>query len=402
MKKIIFHTGLILSILILNSCTEITTEPVSDCTFIDLNDVNNPNKDLYQAILDEYVDMGIPGISVAIYTPEDGWWVGCSGLARIEDETDLESCHLFHSASIAKTYTATMVLHLIEEGTLNLEDPIKDYLPEKMANQIKNTDEITIHQLLNHTSGLWYFRDYQWRYDSYNEQMENSTVESFYESYVYGKPVFSAPGEQFNYTDLNFVLLAKIIEAVTGESVDEYMTELISEPLGLANTFIGSANDYPDEMIYLANAYWEFYKGQIQNCTEIQNENAPFSIGATGVIATPYEYARFIQELGRGNILTTATLDIMLAEDHEFNEIATYSLGVLKWNLGDRLSFGHFGKGRGHSGIFLYFPEEDVCLAILCNIGSRYSSDNTRRFGFDVPAEFVNVIFNGKRGTDLD
>lgn len=175
------------------------------CTFSETTgNATNPNTTLYQDILDDFVDAGIPGLSIAIETPEHGWWVGCAGVASIEDNIAMQPCHLHHSASMAKTYTATMIMRLYEDEKLGLDDPARDYLPEDIVSEVANADEVTIRQLLNHTSGMVAsYHSELTDIDLFNKPVADSSIESHFEKYVYRQPAGAAPGEEFNYNNLN-------------------------------------------------------------------------------------------------------------------------------------------------------------------------------------------------------
>ena len=178
MKRNIFlYIVFIVSLLSL-SCNKEITAPVEDCT-LEITDDSDTNlkTETYQAILDKYCKKGLPGLSLAIRTPDEGLWLGASGYARIEDKTEMQVCHLHHSASIAKTYIATAVLMLVEQGKINLNDLAKDYLHQEIYSNISNAEQATIKQLLNHTSGIYNFDDnFKFYVNTFNNPLEISTI----------------------------------------------------------------------------------------------------------------------------------------------------------------------------------------------------------------------------------
>ena len=247
MKSKLYVLASIFGLLFYWSCEVGIDEPVDDCTLSEsINSDAHPYSENFQEILDEYVARGGPGVSVAIETPE-GWWLGCSGMARIEDQTAMKPCHLFHSASVAKPYTATLIMKLHEDGKLNVDDPIRDYLPEDMVSQIENANEVTIRQLMSHTSGIRDLTFYsEERVDVMNHPFEERTIESRFEKFVYGIPSFFAPGENFRYSNAGFDLLGMIIEEASGQSFGAYFQQEIIDALGLTTTYFKASPGYPE------------------------------------------------------------------------------------------------------------------------------------------------------------
>lgn len=379
------------------SCTDEIIKPVGPCTFTEIigNDTN-PNTYLYQQILEDYVKKGIPGISIAIETPEHGWWVGCAGMACIEDAEVLEPCHLFHSASMGKPYTATMIMRLVEDEVIGLDDPISDYLSEEMINQIANGDVATIRHCLSHNAG---FNDVTMstggRTVLLNNPQTNITLESNMENYFYGRPAIAAPGEKFHYSNAGFDLLGMIIEKASGKTIGKYCQDEIIGPLGLVNTYNKASPDYPD-IDGLVNGYMEHYPGKIQNCSDLGRSISNSRLGAAGIIASPYEYARFFQELLRGNILEPATLNVMLTEHAEKEKSYNYCLGIMHDYLNDEDCYYHNGMTYGILAITGYFPDSDITFSILTNIDGIFNFANTGRFE-NLRKEIVNVTFTGSR-----
>ncbi|MEJ0056644.1 MAG: serine hydrolase domain-containing protein [Bacteroidota bacterium] len=103
--------------------------------------------------LQQVVKEGVPGCSMAVYSKE-GWWASSAGFSKIEDKTPMKGNNLLYLQSVSKTYMAIGILKLYEQGKIDLEAPITKYLPEKYSRHIVDADKITIHMLMNHTSGI--------------------------------------------------------------------------------------------------------------------------------------------------------------------------------------------------------------------------------------------------------
>lgn len=393
MKRIAISILSFVFALFLYSCEETFDYPVSTIPF-DGPENTSPYAELYQGILDDYVAQGMPGVSAAIYRAEEGWWTGSAGMARLEDQTQMTQSHVFNSASVGKPYIATLTMRLVEDELLGLDDPIKDYLPEEIVNGIENADEATVRHLLGHTSGIFNFDDNIKMYlDTFNDPLLHPSVESVFEKYVYGVPAYCKPGEEYHYSNTGYSLLGMIIEDVSGMSLGDYFEQEIIQPLGLTNTFYKSSPGYPDSIPNKVNSYFEEYPGQMQNCTDMQNMLTDLAMGHEGVIASPYEYARFIRELMRGNLVDSSTLDMMLENEKQDWNLTYYALGIMHWrgtNDGwDK--YGHNGSSIGTRTVMLYMPKADVTIAVAMNLGGVIDGDITDTFS-PMIVELLDVL----------
>lgn len=402
MKRKLVFVPLIVFLLQCLSCeTTIIDDPVASCNFVDtLSNADHPYKDIFQAILDENVAMGMPGLSAAIET-EHGWWIGCAGMACIEDQVNMKPCHLHHSASMAKPFIATLIMRLYEDGIIGIDDPIKDYLPDDMVSRIKNADVATIRQLLNHTSGIFGFDDFSGMYiDIFNDPSASFTLEDVFEKYVYGKAPYCEAGAEHHYSNTGYSLLGLIIEEASGMSLGDYFEQEIILPLGLTNTFYKSSKGYPFDLENCVNSYFCFHGKQLQNCTDLQKNLIDYAMGHEGVVATPYDFARFIKELIRGNIIDSTTLEVMLSDEIEEweNGGRYYALGIMHWedDDGEDDGYGHNGSSAGTRTVMMSIPNAGVSIAITMNLGGHVYNAIEDRFS-PLVGELINVSLTGVR-----
>lgn len=375
------------------SCDKEIKDPVSGCTLDAASiNTNHPLGATLQSVLDNYCKRGLPGLSLAVETPGGGMWAGASGMARIEDETAMQPCHVHHSASIAKTYIATLVLKLAEDGKLNLDDPAKNYLPSEVYTHISNANIATIRQLLNHTSGIFNFDDNLKVYvDTFNDPLVNASSKTLFEKYVYDMPAYFPPGEGYHYSNTNYSLLGMIIENASGISLGEYMDQQIIQALNLGHTYYKASPDYP-EISNLVNNYFEHFPKQIQNCTDIQKHFSNIAFGHEGILATPYDFGVFMKELISGNVLEETSLSEMI----NMNADESYGLGIMKYESDYETGYGHTGGSIGTMTYAIYFPDSDISFSVCCNLGAVFASDNTSMFYTDLYEELLGVILGGK------
>ena len=166
---------------------------------------------------------------------EHGVWRGTSGVAELGTTRAVPVDGRFRAGSITKTFVATVVLQLVDEGRLRLDDTVEAWLP----GVVPNGHHITVRQLLNHTSGLYdymrtlpmppepEFLDNRWRTWTAAELVARA---------VANPPMFEPPGSAFTYSNTNYILLGQIIEKVTGQSYGEEIERRMIRPLQLDDT----------------------------------------------------------------------------------------------------------------------------------------------------------------------
>jgi len=307
-------------------------------------------------------------VAVAIYSDE-GWWTSAAGVAKIENNLAMQSCHLQYLQSIAKTYMAVGILKLYEQGKIDLQAPMTNYLPEKFARYITDGHRVTIEMLLNHTSGI---PEYNSQTDYVTKLLQHpdyAFVPEDYLRYIGGKPLDFEPGTKYSYRNTNFVLLALIADAITGDHA-AYLSETIFKPLGLTSTFYrhepGYLN-YPQ----LVNTYWDRHSnGILENVSQMQRNNVASLIGDDGIVATPVDAVKFLRGLMEGQLLEPSTLELMKTWVNDKNGNPTYGLGLDYATFLDEVGYGHSGGGLGAGCNLYYFPKQDVYVFIGINIGT--------------------------------
>lgn len=288
----------------------------------------------------------------------------------------------FYTASIGKTFTATAIAVLAENGMLKFDDKITRFLPDSivknlhMLNQTEYTNEISIAQLLQHTSGLPDYFEGETTDGSANilELLfaNPDRLWSPYETIRFAKekmqPLF-APGTAYHYTDTEYVLLGLIVENVSGMSLHDFFRTSFFEPFDMKNTYMFLRSQPIEETPKTAETYAD--KTEI---TTMQSLSADWAGG--GLVSTTADLNTFMHALFSGKIISEETLKKMqtwIPETHGME----YGFGLRKISfkqlfptLPDLHVLGHSGS----TGSFLYYcPELDVYLA-----GTLNQSDEVR------------------------
>lgn len=181
----------------------------------------------------------IPGMSIVIIKGDTAQYINGFGYADIEKKTTVIPKTKFELASCSKSFTALAALQLKEKGLLNLDDTVSTYLPGFFAVYKKQEYEITIRQLLHHTSGI------PWDSISKIPVDDGENALQALVRKLEGIELDSIPGERYHYATVNYDIVGAIIEKVTGKTFADYMSQRLFIPLGLANTSVGVNKNIP-------------------------------------------------------------------------------------------------------------------------------------------------------------
>jgi D-alanyl-D-alanine carboxypeptidase len=287
------------------------------------------------------------------------------------EEQVMTADHKIKIASIGKTFTATVVLQLMEEEYLNLDDAIDKFLDNAIVKLdslhihegIAYGRQITVRQLLSHTSGIAdYMEDPRFVPDVIEhpkrEWDPSEIMEKYYE-YETNKKASFLPGEGFNYSDVNYVLLAMIIEQVTGETYHAQLESRIFARLGMENSYLEHYEE-PRGQKPLSHAY-------LSTIDLVDDIYTSFDWGGGGIISTCEELNIFIRALIDGKLFKKAsTLKQMLAaaDEGRGGTDYDYGLGIMKRSLHDLTFYGH---GGAYDCDVFYCPEKNISVCMTLN-----------------------------------
>ncbi|TDP02108.1 serine hydrolase domain-containing protein [Flavobacterium sp. 245] len=256
------------------------------------------------------------------------------GVSDFETKKPLKLDSQFEIMSNSKLITAVLILLEVEKGKVELNAPIKKYLPELTQTW---ADSVTVHQLLNHTHGI---TDLQ-------------------------KPLAFKPGTRFGYGNLSYTLLTKIIEATSNKSYTEIANALFKK-LKMKDTYCYSKDKNQNLVTGYINSDGNFEK-------VTQTLITPQNLGADGVVSTVSDLTIWNNNLHRGKILKPETYKLIfqynITSQHNLfgkeNEGYGYGIRIIEKEAVKYV--GHTGLGDGFSSINLYFPESDISLIIIEN-----------------------------------
>ncbi|MBN2434650.1 MAG: beta-lactamase family protein [Spirochaetes bacterium] len=304
----------------------------------------------------------IHNIALAVRSEKLGYeFIGAAGLADGKTET-MTPDHKVFIASLTKTFTATIAMQLMEEGLLDLDKRMIDYLTDSSLNldQLHIFDgkpygkKIKVWHLLNHASGLADYllvvpQNYRDRWTS------KDIIDSMFHYKLNTKASF-IPGTKFEYSNTNYILLGMIIEKITGESLGDLIEKRICKPLNLENTFLA------DGTRKLLPSYAFIFLG-VQGSAPKGGDNLNYFWAAGGMYSTVADLSVFIEKLFSGSLFQKKnTLQTMISDSDRITQNRfDYGYGIFKFPGG---YLGH----NGASGIQMcYDPKHKIAFSLVIN-----------------------------------
>ena len=269
------------------------------------------------------------------------------GFANLEWNVPNSPSTKFRLGSITKQFTAASILLLEQRGKLSVDDSVKKYIPNALA----GWDEITIFNLLTHTSGipdLTGFLDWQ------SLEPFPSTPEKLVARFR-DKPLDFQPGEKYSYSNSGYVLLGYLIEQISGETYEKFIQDNIFTPLGMSDSGYGSNSAI---ILHRASGY-SLSKSELVNANFVDT-SVLFSSG--GIYSTTEDLLRWEDGLFGGKLLSAASL---LKMTTPFNGDYAFGLGVLTIN--GHKTIGHTGGIEGFNTALNYYPDDRLTIVVLAN-----------------------------------
>lgn len=303
-----------------------------------------------QAKLDELVTSfsNTKGMSAGVYVPGQGIWTGTSGLSY--SGQPMTSDMKLGLASNSKLFTAVVMLILAEKNVISLEDHLYKWLPN-----FKNIDpNVTIRQLLNHTSGIDDMFGTQAQLDSINKNpLRHWTPE---EVLTWIGPMKFIPGTNFYYSNTNYILAGMIAKNATGKHISKLIREYILTPMQLNNTYYDIEEAIPGT---IAHRWYNNVDYHDTSRISLNTAGGP----AGSLFSTPEDMLNWYNKLLTGQIINANSLSQML----NFIAPGYYGLGISKITLLNNTVWGHGGRTLGYKSRMIYDPCMKVVICGLTN-----------------------------------
>jgi len=261
----------------------------------------------------------------------------------------------FNLGSMNKMFTAVAIMQLVEQGKIDLNNTVGDYLIDYPNREV--AEKVTIYHLLTHKSGLG---DFFYRIYLQNSWNNHSDVIDYLPLFV-DDPLLFEPGTQSRYSNAGYIVLGLIIEEVSGQSYFDYIRENIIKQCGMtSSTYLDSERSEAKVAVGYS------FEGT-SNIGQTLLNGCP----AGGGYSTVYDLYNFSRALLAGELLSPEYLEIMFIPRSTFPELGTnesYGYGLMSRGLGEDRMIGHGGGSPGVSSACFFFPDQGYFIIVLSNI----------------------------------
>lgn len=378
MKKfsaIIFSLFMTVCLIFLNACT-------TDSNVSNIGNSEHESKNVTSTVDNILNELNFKGI---VYITYDDKVIYNKGLGKANKEIGTEiTCNTpFYIASNSKQFVAGAIMILQQRGALSIDDTLNKYFPD-----YEYGNEITIHQLLCMRSGI---KDYMAYTDESGnrigiissmleyevlEKADSKKNRNSIEEWIFKQPLEFKPNEKFQYSNSNYVILAEIVEKVSGESYEDFVTNKIFKPLKMESAgFIDTYEDYG-------------LIGAESNKTEPGMEylNYPgVSFGAGDIVASAKDIKLWLGEFKNKRILSEESVALMTENYSEDSDKMQYGYGFMLDR--DYDNFYHTGYIASYSSMFLFSPDNKYNFIIMSNYPS-----NIETIGKRISREVLEII----------
>lgn len=316
----------------------------------------HPERPELQKAIEAFVDAGFAGVQMRVHD-ERGEWVGSAGVRALGGSAKPPADGHFWAGSVAKTFTATVVLQLVAEERIALDAPVADHLPELGLDR-----RITARMLLRHTSGLFSYTG-EYHEDGTVVPGIPATGKEWFDNRLHAydpselvalalsKPARFEPGAGFGYSNTNYTLAALLVERTVGRSYGEEVRHRILRPLGLRDTVLGAGeSELPEPH---AHGYYRYQDAGEWKVADVSRQNPSMLFAAGDAMTTTRDLHVFFSALHGGKLLPAPLLAEMRTPHGELG----YGLGLFVQDLGPDHGgtvYHHNGGAPGGYGALMY------------------------------------------------
>ncbi len=351
-----------------------------------------------QSKLDEWhKSASFPGATLGVVLANGESFGLAVGVSDRDTKRQMKPTDLMLAGSVGKTFAAATALQLVHEGKIGLDDKIEKYLGRELwFSRLPNAKDITVRQLMNHTSGLvrYEFKDQFTKDLTANPEKRWQPAELV--AYLLDeKPPFEA-GKGWDYSDTNYIMLGMIIEKVTGRKFYDEANRRLLKPLKLTNTIPqdgprlrGVVQGYAGPNNPFGGKDAMIHEGKFAT-------NPQFEWTGGGYAATAHDLARWAKMIYEGKAYSPALLPQVLdgVPAPMLGRENKYGLGVIIRQTSAGKSYGHSGFFPGYMTDMMYFPEYKVAVAVQVN------TSVGRSLGRPISRVLVEVMDVIKSGTN--
>jgi len=298
----------------------------------------------------------VPGLVAGIWAPNEGIsFVYTAGTSDLETNAPMDENMVFRIGSNTKTFTITVLLQLVDEGLINLNHRLSDYLPD-----FPRSEEVSIEMLTNMRSGIYNYTES----DDFNSAVDKEPTHLWSSedliAIAAAQPYYFDPGTDFHYSNTNTIIIGKIIEMITANSLASEIRKRIADQLNLKNTrYLNGGVEIPG---YHPKAYYAGdYDPSFPECSEWFD--CSWAGAAGSMVSNLFELKTYVEALSGGYFLSD-TLQRQRLEGHIIPGFdKKYGWGILIYDN----FYGHNGGYPGFTSLMMNSPERNCTIIIWYN-----------------------------------
>jgi len=328
-------------------------------------------KTALQLKLDEWHKAGsFPGATLGVVLPSGESFGLAVGFSDRETRTPMRSTDRMPAGSVGKTFAAATALQLIKEGKIGLDDKIEKYLGhEQWFPRLPNAKDITVRQLMNHTSGLVRYEFKEQFTKDLTANPDKAWKPAELVAYLLDEKAPFEAGKGWDYSDTNYIVLGMIIERVTGRKFYDEANRRLLKPLKLSDTipqdgprlkgvvqgYAGPNNPFGGTDAMLVNGKFSV--------------NPQFEWTGGGYVSTAHDLARWAKIFYEGKAFSPDLLPQVVdgVSAPMLGRESKYGLGAIIRKTSAGTSYGHSGFFPGYMTDMMYYPEQKIAVAVQVN-----------------------------------
>ncbi|WP_346937595.1 serine hydrolase [Clostridium sp.] len=319
-------------------------------------------------IINEYVNGEfVPGLSVGVVYNNEVIYTKGFGVKNVDTKEPIDENSIFHMASVSKTFVATGIMQLVQQGKIHLDEYVIEYLPYFKLKDDRYK-KITIRQLLTHISGMPDEDDYEWDKPQYDEEALERYVRS-----ISGRELMWEPGEKFAYSNIAYEILGNVIEKASGMSFEKYMKENILNVVQMKESnflkpLVSKELLTSPHILDIKNGYG----ATVSKVFPYNRAHGPSSTLCSNVVEMcNYAIANMNEGKFKGNKILEVHSYLELWRKYAFTGWGGYTSEIgLAWFLGEYKG----NKVRSHSGMdtgfrsnLIILPERSIAVVVMIN-----------------------------------
>lgn len=324
-----------------------------------------------QTKLDEWHKAGkFAGATLGVCLADGKCFGLATGYSDAEAKTPMKPTDVMLAGSVGKTFALAVALQLVKEGKINLDDKIEKYFGKEVwFSRLPNSKDITVRQLMNHTSGLIRYEFKEKFTTDLKANPDKVWKPQELIAYLFDEKAPFEAGKGWDYSDTNYIVLGMIIEKVTGRKFYDEAAKRVLKPLkftrtfpqdkrelkGLIQGYAGDGNDFTGKDKVLENGKFTI--------------NPQFEWTGGGMVSNSEDLARWAKLMYEGKVFDASLLPEMLngIEAPVLGKETKYGLGVIIRPTRAGLTYGHSGFFPGYMTDMMYFPDSKISVAVQVN-----------------------------------